>query len=384
MYNSLAFYYSGSHLKDTLAVSTAPQLQTQLQKLTNWLSVEHLQHKQWASIVTQQYQQSSRFAYNIFCNPQIKHASTEDFYKNFIPVTVKSSKLFQSQATLCTTNSVFPGLKLATIFVDSEDFRGLEGQHLRQLYSLPTSPINVDLKSLLMKFRVWCQFTTIYLSSYVRKMCLHEENRMSDSFSNCLICKWLEPYHLTDQLKFLSPPFVGPTQAEVLSHLNQMKQQIKRLKAVSQSYLISQLNHMIRKWVLLWNVSVRWQTLWYCDARLHRFLQRWAKRRHPNKGWGWVCHKYWQTDSHINRFVFWLDLLAQISNSHNPVFGLKIKLPLMGLLHIKIQDYRDVEPSSFQSQQFFCVESNTALVTYNRFPLKKWRKSRSFDYFLLY
>jgi hypothetical protein len=213
-------------------------------------------------------------------------------------------------------------------------------------------------------------------------MCLQEESRMSDSFSNSLICKWLEAYHMTGQFKSLSPPFVGPTQAEVLSHVNQVKMQIKRLKAVSQSYLIPQLNHMIRQWVSLWDVSVRWQTLWYCDDRLRRFLQRWAKRRHPNKGWGWVRHKYWQMDSRISRFVFWLDLLAQ--TPHNPLFGLKFKSPLMSLLSTKTQDYLDVEPSSCHSRQFFCVESTTALVTYSGFPLKKWRKSRAFDYFLLY
>jgi hypothetical protein len=366
-------------------VSTAPHLQTQLQKVTNWLSAEHLQHQQWVSMVIQQDEQSSVYACQSFCDPHMTEISPEYFIQ-FTPPTGRSSKLVHSPVSFCNTYSVFPGLKLPTSFVDSVGVQPFERQQGRHTRLLTTSLVNVNLRLFLMKFRAWFQFATLYLSAYVQKICLQEEARLSDSFSSCLICKWLQERHITAQFKYPSPPFVGPTQAEVHNHLNRIKEQMKRLKAVSQSYLITQLNSHIRQWVSLWDVSARWQTLRYCDDRLRRFLQRWAKRRHPNKGWGWVCHKYWRMGTRSTQFLFWFGLLAQAWSPSrlNSVFRVNLKSHVMTLLATKVRDCMDLEPSILYPWQFFCIESNEVLVTYSTFTLKKWRKSRAFDYFLLY
>lgn len=385
MYHTLAFYYSGSPLKDKHEVTT-PQFYSQLQKNPNWLKAEHLQHQQWASIVTQQYDQSSVYACQIFYGSQMTKISTKPFSRNLTPLTVMSSKLLQAQVPLCHTESVFPELKGVSNFAYSAKVQPLEAHQLKDMSAVPTHCIKRKLSLVLLRFMAWFQFSNIYLASYVRQMSLQEEGRLSDSFSNGLICKWLAAYPISASCPSLTPPFLGPTQAHTLSHLNRVKEHIKRLKAVSQSYLITKLNPQIRQWVSLWDISVRWPILSYCDARLRRFLQRWAKRRHPNKGWGWVCHKYWRRGPRAAQSLFWFHVLAPALSSTTWDFGIcsPIKARLRTLLHSRIRTCVGLETNFVHPWQFFCVESNRALGTYSTVAFKKWRKTRAFDFFLLY
>lgn len=385
MYHTLAFYYSGSPLKAKHEVAT-PQFYPQLQKNPNWLRAEHRQHQQWASIVTQQYDQSSVYVCQMFYSSKMTKGSTKPFSRNLTPLTVMSSKVLQAQAPLCHTEAVFPELNGIPNLAYSANVQPLEAHQLKGMSSMPTRLIKTTLRLILLRFMAWFQFSNTYLASYVRQLSLQEEARLSDSFSNGLICKWLAAYPISASCPSLSPPFLGPPQAHILNHLNGIKEHIKCMKAVSQSYLITQLNPQIRQWVSLWEVSLHWATVSYCDARLRRFLQRWAKRRHPNKGWGWVCHKYWRRGLRAAQSLFWFRLLAPALSPTPRDFGIRssLKARLRILLQSRMQNCVGLETSSVYPWQFFCVESNRALETYSTFAFKKWRKSRAFDFFLLY
>lgn len=380
MYTSLPFYYP-STLNPSLDTPTSPNVHLQLQQLTNWLTHEHLQHHQWVGIITCEYENSTLYEVKTVVQQQIPTSSIEPFYVNFTPVNVLSSKLFHSQLTLSQTRSMFPALEKD--FLRSEGFHPVEWSSLNVVRSWS---FEANLKPLLARFLAWFQYSKIYLSFYVRKVCLQENGQLSETFSNRLMYQWLKGQPIAFQTKRFSQPFVCPTQADVHCHLNLVKERLKRLKAVSQSRLIDELNPMFEHWVSAWELSVGWRTLSYCDDRLRRLLQRWAKRRHSNKGWSWVCHKYWRVGATATKCVFWLHLLTNSSSLQK--FGTAwlpdVPSQLVNLLQAKLKECIDLESSSLSQWQFVCLDSNAILLTYTAFTLKKWRKNRSFYDFLLY
>ena len=380
MYTCLPFYYP-SALNPPLDTSTSPHVHLQLQLLTPWLTREHLQHHQWASIITREYENNTLSEVKIVAQQQILNNSTESLCVHFTPVNMLSSKLCHWQLTLGNTRSMFPALQ--TGFLRSGEFHPVQWVNLNKVSSWP---LEARLKPLLARFVAWFQYSKVYLSFYVRKVCLQENGQVSDTFSNQLMCQWLKGQPMTLQTKRFSQPFVGPTQADVRCHLNLVKDCFKRLKAVAQSRLIDELNPMLERWLSTWDLSVGWRTLSYCDDRLRQLLQRWAKRRHPNKGWMWVCHKYWRIGVTATKCVFWLRLLTHLRHLHKfeGVALPGVPLQLMRLLQTKLKGCMHLESSSLSQWQFVCLDSDATLVSHTTFALKKWRKNRSFDHFLLY
>jgi len=380
MYTCLPFYYP-STLDPPLDTPTPPNVHLQLHQLTNWLTYEHLQYHQWAGVITREYENSTLYEVKTVVQQQIPNSSIELFCFNFTPVNLLSSKLFHSQLTLCQTCSMFPTLE--KVFLRSEGFYLVEWSEINVVRSWPLEP---SLKPLLARFVAWFQYSKIYLSFYVRKVCLQENGQLSETFSNRLMSQWLKGQPIASQTKWFSQPFVCPTQADVRCHLNIVKECFKRLKAVSQSRLIDELNPMIERWVSTWDLSVDWRTLSYCDDRLRRLLQRWAKRRHPNKGWSWVCYKYWRVGIIATKCVFWLRLLTNLGNLQRFENAWVPGVPsqLVKLLQGKLKECMDLESSSLSQWQFVCLDSDATLLTHTAFTLRQWRKNRSFDYFLLY
>lgn len=380
MYTSLAFYYP-STFNPTLDTPPLPNVQLQLQQLTNWLTDEHLQHQQWAGIITREFEKSNVYEVKTILEEPIPSGSIEHFCVNFTPVTVMSSKLFHSQLTLYQTRSMFP--LLGEVFLTSEGFQPLEWLDFN---AARVFPLEQHLKSLLARFIAWFQYSKVYLSFYARKIYLEEDAQPSDTFSNRLMYRWLKGQHNASQAKWLSHPFVCPTQADVRYHLNLVKECLKRLKAVSQSRLIEELNPLLQRWVSSWDLNVRWRTLSYCDDRLRRLLQKWAKRRHPNKGWAWVCHKYWRVGSTATKCIFWLRLLINVGGLQRSEDGAvaKVHSQLVKIVQSKLKESMDLDSSSLSQWQFVCLDSDVSLMTHTAFTLKKWRKNRSFHHFLLY
>ena len=69
-----------------------------------------------------------------------------------------------------------------------------------------------------------------------------------------------------------------------------------------QSYLIRQLNPIIRGWTNYYAAVTAKRLFSKLDNNLFIKLKRWAKRRHANKSWSWVYRKYWRRD--INSWDF--------------------------------------------------------------------------------
>lgn len=385
MYNSLTFYYPNFNLKDGI---TDPCLNLnvplQLENSNEWLKTEHLQHQQWASNVMRGYETSYCYEVQTFVVPKVLTVMSDPFYFEFTPALGMSSKLLYSQLTGSNTQSIFPGFMQD--LSNSKGFQWLDWQKFTALDADSFTCDRQPLQQLVPKFVAWVNFYKLYLSFYVRKVILEEDGRVSETFSNRLVCQWLGGRRFESQSQGLNTPFIGPTQTEVHNHLKQLKEHINRMKAVSQATLIYDLNSVINHWVSAWGLNIRWSTLSYCEDRLRRLLQRWAKRRHPNKGWGWVSHKYWRVGPSATKCVFWLCLLKNIyaSSKKQTIMSSSFKAQLVKLFQMRLYDSVSVETSSFNHWQFCCVESKENLLPHTVMPLKKWRKSRSFDYFLLY
>lgn len=389
MYNSLNFYYPSFSLMDSTTEGVFPlNVPWQLTNSNDWLKAEHFQHQQCTAIITRDYETNYCYEMQAFVVPQRSTSLVDPLYLEFTSILLMSSKLAYSQLTGSQTRSIFPGL--VQTFSGSKGFQPFEWQSFLRIYSELCTPHYHSVQQLLVRYVAWVNFSKQYLSFYVRTATLEEDGRLSDTFSNHLISEWLGGRWLGPKSQELKAPFNGPTQVEVQNHLKHVKERISRIKAVSQATLISDLNLFINHWVSTWGLTVGWSTLSYCEDRLRRLLQRWAKRRHPNKGWGWVCNKYWRVSPNATKCVFWLGLFSNVESFANQSNGaqlslsLSFKSQLVKLFKARLSECVSVETSSFNHWQFFCAESRENLVPYTVMSLRKWRKSRSFDYFLVY
>lgn len=386
MYNSLTFYYSHSRLNEDTTTQSFPfplNVSGQRQVSNEWLKKEHFQHHQWTSTLMRDYETSYCYDVHAFVDPNRPTISVDPFYVDFTPILVMSSKLLYSQVTSWHTHTMFPGL--TPDVSEAPSFQPFEWQKCTKLYSGSFAQEPQVLQQLLPRFVAWFKFSKLYFSFYVRTSTLEEDGRISETFSNRLVCHWFRSRCFAAQSQRLHAPFMGPTQVEVQTHLKRVKEYTTRMKTVSQGVLICELNSFIHHWVSAWELNIRWPNLTYCEDRLRRFLQRWAKRRHPNKGWGWVCHKYWRVGVTATKYIFWLGLFSNVWDSAQTrtVMRSALKEQLVKLVKLRLIECVS-EVSSFTNWQFFCMDSREGLFSYTVMPLKKWRKSRSFDYFLLY
>ncbi len=67
----------------------------------------------------------------------------------------------------------------------------------------------------------------------------------------------------------------------------------KRGKAWNQEGLIQNLNRQIREWMEAYPFKEAKKAGGRLDYLLYEWLWRWAKRRHPRKGKGWILERYW-------------------------------------------------------------------------------------------
>lgn len=384
MYHSLTFYYASSSLQDGTTDQPLPlNVPGQLQPSHEWLKIEHSQHQQWISQLMYDYETSYCYDVQGFVDLQRLTSAFDPFYVDFTPMLLMSSKLFYSQLTGFNARTSLPGLSLDC--GESARFPPLEWQKMTTMYSGSFTQEYAGLPQLLARFVAWFKFSKLYCSFYVRKVNLEEDGRVSETFSNRLLCYWLRNRSFAAQIQGVYTPYMEPTHNEVHNHLKRLKEHINRMKTVSQSDLIVELNCFIHHWVSAWNLNIRWSTLMYCEDRLRRLLQRWAKRRHPNKGWGWICHKYWRVGPTASKCIFWLWLLSNMRppSKMRTVMRSNLKAQLVNLVQMRLCDCVS-EVSSFTNWQFFCMESRQGLLPYTVMCVKKWRKSRSFDSFLLY
>jgi RNA-directed DNA polymerase len=89
---------------------------------------------------------------------------------------------------------------------------------------------------------------------------------------------------------------IQPSKEAIQQHYQKLQNVIDRHVATPQARLIGQLNPIIKGWTDYYApvsskaVSSKLAHLTFIK------LKRWAKRRHPNKSWGWIYRKYWRRE----------------------------------------------------------------------------------------
>ena len=89
---------------------------------------------------------------------------------------------------------------------------------------------------------------------------------------------------------------IRPTKDNVLGLLREVRGLIRTQKAATALDLIKQLNSKLRGWANSQRHLVSSRAFRYVDKRIFEALWRWAKRRHPKKGRGWVRDKYFRIE----------------------------------------------------------------------------------------
>jgi len=91
---------------------------------------------------------------------------------------------------------------------------------------------------------------------------------------------------------------IRPSKRNILDFLRAVRRLIRTYRAAKALDLIRQLNSKLRGWANQQKHLVSSRAFRYVDRRVFQALWQWAKRRHPEKGLGWVRTKYFRTGPH--------------------------------------------------------------------------------------
>ncbi len=96
---------------------------------------------------------------------------------------------------------------------------------------------------------------------------------------------------------------IKPSDESIKRHYAQIAEVIRKHNAAPQKALISKLNPIIRGWCNYYRTVCSKKTYSKVGNRMFKRLQRWANKRHPNKGKKWIVNKYWKRVGN-NNWVF--------------------------------------------------------------------------------
>jgi RNA-directed DNA polymerase len=88
---------------------------------------------------------------------------------------------------------------------------------------------------------------------------------------------------------------IKPAEEQVSGFLRDIRQTIKAMSQAKTEILVKILNSKIQGWDLYYRHVVSKRTFSKIDKGIYQSLWRWAKRRHPKKGSGWVRNRYFRT-----------------------------------------------------------------------------------------
>jgi RNA-directed DNA polymerase len=95
---------------------------------------------------------------------------------------------------------------------------------------------------------------------------------------------------------------VTPSKRALREQSAKLRQTIRSMRARPQEDLIHALNPMISGWGRYFGICYAESKGTLDHHMLFFALKRWARRRHPNKHWGWVARKYWRLETGKWRF----------------------------------------------------------------------------------
>lgn len=126
---------------------------------------------------------------------------------------------------------------------------------------------------------------------------------------------------------------IKPANKSVKALLDKVREIIKTNKSATQTNLILQLNPVIRGWAMYHRHVVSKSRFSSIDAQIWRLLWKWAMRRHPTKGAGWVRQKYFHTEGSQN-WVFAVETKVNGSTQRLRLFRAST-IPIVR--HVKIR-----------------------------------------------
>ena len=85
---------------------------------------------------------------------------------------------------------------------------------------------------------------------------------------------------------------ITPSKESQKAHYQKIKEVIDKHRAKPQYMLIKNLNPIIRGWCNYFSIGCPSKVFYRMDFQIYWKLQRWARRRHPNKGKHWISNKY--------------------------------------------------------------------------------------------
>lgn len=114
--------------------------------------------------------------------------------------------------------------------------------------------------------------------------------------------------HINDGFDFLGYNFrkykglllTKPSKKSIQSIIGKIRATVKKARAWSQDDLIKALNPIIRGWANYHRHIAATATFKKLDAYLWTVTWQWGKRRHSNKGFKWIAHRYWHSEGDRN------------------------------------------------------------------------------------
>ena len=89
-----------------------------------------------------------------------------------------------------------------------------------------------------------------------------------------------------------------PSSQSVKAFLSKIRETIDDSGSLTAGELIRRLNQQIKGWTMYHRYAASKRTFTYVDHRIFRMVWRWCRRRHPNKGRGWIKTTYFPPDGH--------------------------------------------------------------------------------------
>lgn len=105
--------------------------------------------------------------------------------------------------------------------------------------------------------------------------------------------------------KYNGKLLIKPSKKNLKNHLDKVRTIIEKNQTVTAAQLIIMLNPVIRGWANYHRNIVAKRAFNYVDNQIWRKIWQWCKRRHQNKGSGWVYRKYFRyTRTGTYRWLF--------------------------------------------------------------------------------
>jgi RNA-directed DNA polymerase len=128
--------------------------------------------------------------------------------------------------------------------------------------------------------------------------------------------------------KYKGKLLIKPSKKNVKSFLKETRKLIKSNAAVGTEALIAQLNPRIRGWANYFCHVVAKETFKDVDYFVNKAIQRWIKRRHPDKSTKWRQKKYFRSEG-LRNWIFSTTIVNEK--------GEKAFLDLLTMVHIPIR-----------------------------------------------